>query len=275
MIKHVIHIADIHIPNLEDKRPFKEMLKVFLGKLSVALKQYKPEEIRIVIAGDVFNQKIKTSNEASMLFHFLLNYLNVLGLTIIFAGNHDALEKNHDRKDSITPTFEINSVYPNVQYADKDLGYQSGCIVDDGVVWVLYSMFDDFRAPDITSYKEKYPNHKFIGLYHGEVSGATTDAGTTMTGGINTDLFKGLDAVMAGHIHQHQTIRRNGIPIVYAGSLFQKDQSENISGHGYVLWNIEDMSYELREIPNKHSIFHLKVTSYDDVTNDKEELINA
>ncbi len=96
-----------------------------------------------------------------------------------------------------------------------------------------------------------------------------------MTGGLNPDSFKELDAVMAGHIHKYQTIRKNGVPFVYAGSLFQKDHSENVSGHGFVVWDLEDMSHKLHEVDNLYSIFHINVTSYDDVTNDKEELINA
>lgn len=144
MIKKIIHIADVHIPNLEDKRPYSEMLKRFLAEVYNEVKGMEQDEFRIVLVGDTFHQKIKASNEASSMFHTMLNFLNAIGKTYIVAGNHDMLENNHDRKDSITPTFEIKGAYPNITYLDKELSYKSGCLVDDNIVWVLYSMFESF-----------------------------------------------------------------------------------------------------------------------------------
>lgn len=279
MVKKVIHIADIHIPNLEDKRPYGEMLKVALAYLYKHIKNMpeSKEEIRIVLAGDLYHNKIKTSNEAKMMFHDMLNILNALGIEIILlAGNHDLLEGNRDREDSISPTFKISNVYPNIKYLDKDLNYKSGYYKDDDgkVIWVLYSIHDRFRKPEIEELKNKYPEYKFIGLYHGEVTGATTDIGRTMEGGIDTNDFKICDCVMAGHIHKYQEIKRNGVPIVYAGSLFQQDSGENISRHGFVEWNLEEMTHTHYELPNDYRIFHFQIDSYDDVKNDAERLIN-
>lgn len=276
MIKNVFHIADIHIPNLEDsQRPFMEMLKVALAELYAKIKKYNKDEVRIVLAGDIFHNKIKTSNEAKDIFHELLNFLNEMAQTIIIAGNHDLLENNRERKDSISPTFKIIGVYPNITYLDKKLDYRSGYLVDDGVIWVLYSIHDKFRKPDIENLREEYPNHKIIGLYHGEITGATTDIGRTMEGGINTDDFAECDCVMAGHIHRFQEIKRKGVPIVYAGSLFQKDGGENISKHGFLVWNLEDMTYKHHEVSNDYRIFRFQIGSYEDVENNVEKLLNA
>ena len=38
MIKKVIHIADIHIPNSEEARPFSKMLERFLVELNEEVK---------------------------------------------------------------------------------------------------------------------------------------------------------------------------------------------------------------------------------------------
>lgn len=276
MIKKVIHLADIHIPNLEEKRPYSEMLKVALAHIYKYVKESgcTTDEIRFVLAGDLYHNKIKTSNEAKATFHEFLNFLNAMGVVILFAGNHDLLEGNRDREDSISPTFKISNVYPNIKYLDKDLNYKSGYVVDDGIVWVLYSIHDKFRKPDIESLRSKYPDYKFIGLYHGEINGAVTDIGRTMEGGINTDDFSVCDCVMAGHIHKYQEIKRNGVPIVYAGSLFQQDSGENVSGHGFVAWDLETMSHTLHEIPNDYRIFHYQISSYEDIKNDNERLIN-
>lgn len=274
MIKQIFHIADLHIPNSEEQRPYMEMIKQFLAELLKETKKYNKEEIRIVLVGDIFHNKIKTTNEAKKMFHETLNYLNAIGKTIIIAGNHDMLENNHDRIDSISPTFDIKDVYPNVTYADKVLNYKSGYIIDDNIIWALYSMYDKFAKPNIDGLREKYPEHKIVGLYHGEINGATTDVGKIMENGIDTNIFSECDCVMAGHIHKHQEIKKNGVPIVYSGSVFQQDSGENTTGHGFVVWNMEKLKYKLHEVKNNYKTYKFKITSYDDIKDDVEKLLN-
>ena len=275
MIRKIIHIADFHIPNNKTSdRPFGEMLKQLAGELMLETKGFKKEEIRIVIVGDIFEKKIKADNESKDLFHEFMNYINAIGKTIIVAGNHDMLENNQDRMDSISPTFSIKGVYPNITYADKVLNYKSGYIKDDNVIWVLYSMFDKFMKPNIDGLKEKNPDCKLIGLYHGDVAGAVTDIGRMSEKGIDTNDFKECDCVMAGHIHKFQTIKKNGVPIVYAGSVFQCNSGENTTGHGFVIWDIDTMKYNLHEVTNPYKTYKFEISSYDDIKNDEEILIN-
>ena len=274
MVKYIFHIADLHIPNTEENRPYMEMLKQALAELLKETKKYNKDEFRIVIAGDIFHNKIKTTNEAKKMFHETLNYLNVIGKTIIIAGNHDMLENNHNRIDSISPTFDIKDVYPNITYADKVLNYKSGYIKDDNIIWALYSMYDKFAKPNIDGLKEKYPDCKIIGLYHGEIVGAVTEAGRMSENGIDTNVFKECDCVMAGHIHKHQKKKKNGVPIVYAGSLFQQNGGENTTGHGFLIWDLEKNKYKLHEVTNKYKTYRFKITSYDDVKEDTEKLLN-
>ena len=274
MIKNIIHIADLHIPNNEKNRPYSEMIKQGLAEVLKVVKKYKDDEFRIVVAGDIFHNKIKTTNEAKRMFHATLNYLNAIGKTIIIAGNHDMLENNHDRIDSISPTFDIVDVYPNITYADKELNYKSGYIKDDNIIWALYSMYDKFAKPNIEGLREKYPDCKIIGLYHGDIAGAVTDTGRMSESGIDTNEFKECDCVMAGHIHKFQEIKKNGVPIVYAGSMFQQDSGENTTGHGFLVWDVEKNKYKLHEVTNKYKIYKFKITSYDDVKEDTEKLLN-
>lgn len=279
MIKYIYHISDIHIPNTETEKPYSIMLNKFLGHLNTDIQNLKKtgvskDEIRILVAGDTFNQKIKTSNEARELFHILMNYFNVLCKTIIYAGNHDLLENNRDKKDSLSPTFAIDGVYENITFIDKELGYRSGIVEDDNVMWVLYSIFDKFRQPEMTGLRTEYPNHKIIGLYHGNVPGATTDVGKMIDVGVDSNIFNDCDCVMAGHIHKFQEIKHNGVPLVYAGSLFQNDCGENVTGHGYVLWDINKMTYTHKEVPNDYKTYKFKISSYDDIANNEERLIN-
>lgn len=274
MIKKVFHLADLHIPNNSKERPYMDMIKQCLAELLKETKKYNKDEFRIVVVGDIFHDKIKANNEAKRMFHEALNYLNAIGKTIIIAGNHDMLEHNHDRIDSISPTFEIKDVYPNITYADKVLNYQSGYIIDENIIWALYSMYDGFAKPNIEGLKEKNPDATIIGLYHGEVAGAVTDVGKMCDNGIDTDVFKECDCVMAGHIHKFQEIKKKGVPIVYSGSVFQQDCGENTTGHGFVIWDIEKMKYKLHEVKNNYKTYKFKITSYEDVENDVEKLIN-
>lgn len=274
MIKKIFHIADLHIPNTEDNRPYMEMIKQALAELLKETKKLENDEFRIVIVGDVFHNKIKTTNEAKKIFHETLNYLNAIGKTIIIAGNHDMLENNHDRIDSISPTFDIKDVYPNITYADKALDYKSGYIKDENVIWALYSMFDKFAKPNIDGLREQYPDCKIIGLYHGDIVGAVTDVGRMSENGIDTDVFKECDCVLAGHIHRQQEIKKNGVPIVYSGSLFQQNSDENTTGHGFLIWDLETMKYKHHEVTNNYKTYKFKITSYEDVSEDTEKLLN-
>lgn len=274
MIKHILHLADLHIPNDTKSGHTEEKLKGLIKQIINEVKGYNKEEVRIVIVGDIFQSKIKTSNEAKNCFHYLLNYLNQICTTYIVAGNHDMLQRNKDRVDSISPTFQIKDVYPNVKFIDKDLGYKSGYVIDDNVIFALFSMFEDFKTPNINGLKEKYPDKRIVALYHGDVVGSVTDLGYHSEVGINTDLFKECDCVMAGHIHKFQELRKNGVPFVYSGSVFQKDFGENVSGHGYLVWDMESMKYEFKEVVNPYKMYKFSIESYEDVKNDVERLLN-
>lgn len=273
MITKVLQISDIHIPNSCEKRPYDKMLESFIKQLyKNEIEGNDPNEIRIVLCGDIFRGKIKATNEAKAMFHMLLNYLNEFCRTYIIAGNHDMLENNHDRMDSINPTFEIENVYENVVYLDKYLDFRSGYVEDDNIIWALFSMHDNFAPANVEH--SMYPDKKIVGLYHGDVKGAVTDVGRMSSDGIDTSLFAECDCVMAGHIHKFQELKKDGVPIVYGGSLFQQDESENVTGHGYVVWNMEDMTYKHVEIENDYRIFKFKINDYGAFNDDVETLIN-
>ena len=135
-------------------------------------------------------------------------------------------------------------------------------------------MFDKFAKPNIDGLREQYPEYKIVGLYHGDTPGAVTDTGRVSDSGIDTALFEGLDCVMAGHIHKLQSIRKGGVEIVYAGSAFQQNMGENISGHGFVVWDTEKMKWKHHEVTNKYRTLKYEIHSYDDVANDEEQILN-
>ena len=275
MIKKILHVADIHIFNDTSAMHMEDKINKLIKSLIMETKKCGKDECRIVVVGDIYQNKIRASNEAKKCFHHFLNYVNKICPTYIVAGNHDMLQNNRGRLDSISTTFSIEKVYPKVTYLDKALDYKSGYIVDDNVIFALYSMFDNFKTPNIDEkLRQENPDKKIVGLYHGDIVGSVTDTGRYSESGIDTDMFKYCDCVMAGHIHKMQEIKKNGVPIVYSGSIFQKELGENVSGHGYVVWNMEDMSHEFVEVDNDYRMYKFTVDSYEDVSNDVERLLN-
>ena len=273
MIKKIIHMADLHIPQeINESRPYNTMVDKLIENVIKEIEN--PEETRIVIVGDIFHNKIRTTNEAKDVFHHILNYFNKVCPTYIVAGNHDMLQNNKDRMDSITPTFGIDDVYPSITYIDKELNYKSGLIQDENVILALYSMFDDFSKPEMDGLRKNNPDKRIIGLYHGDVAGSVTDMGRMSESGIDTEWFKECDCVMAGHIHRFQEIKKNGVPIVYSGSVFQQNFGENTTGHGFVVWDLEKMTYKHVEVENEYRMFKFSANSYEDVDNDNEKILN-
>lgn len=266
-------MADLHIPQeITENRPYNKMVDKLIE--SVIKEIENPEETRIVIVGDIFHNKIRTTNEAKDVFHHTLNFFDKICPTYIVAGNHDMLQNNKDKMDSITPTFGIDGVYSNITYVDKELGYKSGLIQDENVIFALYSMFDDFAKPEMDGLKKNNPDKRIVGLYHGDISGSVTDLGRMSDSGIDTEWFKECDCIMAGHIHRFQEIKKNGVPIVYPGSVFQQDFGENTTGHGFVVWNLENMVYKHVEVENEYRMFKFSANSYEDFDNDIEKILN-
>ena len=129
MVKKIVHLADIHIRTYRMHEEYLSVFKKLMSDLTDLLLDYKQEEIRIVIAGDLVHQKIVISNEQLMLGTWLLSKLEKIAPVILIAGNHDLLENNKDRMDSISPMVQFLS--------DKNINYfkESKCYLDDNIVW--------------------------------------------------------------------------------------------------------------------------------------------
>ena len=101
MVKKIIHTADIHIRTFRMHDEYKEAFKTFISDVKELVKDYQREEVRIVIAGDYVHQKITISNELLILGTWFLRELEKIAPVVIIPGNHDLLENNKDRVDSI------------------------------------------------------------------------------------------------------------------------------------------------------------------------------
>ena len=75
MIKLVIQVADIHIRNAVRHDEYSEQLGKFVAKCEELAKPYSPDEVRILICGDLVHQKNTISNE---LFTFASSFIRKL-----------------------------------------------------------------------------------------------------------------------------------------------------------------------------------------------------
>ena len=283
MVTKIIACSDIHIPSLKGIDELKETLTVFIEKCKKIVKDEDgPENVRIVVAGDIFHNKLAITNESILCAHWFFSELDKICKTFIVIGNHDFLMNNTGRVDSLSPLFELGS-YKQVYFLDKELGLQSGIYKDDNIAWCLYSSFTGFNTPDINVHKEAEkgtdnPAEIYVGVIHGDVNGAITTTNRVTENGLDPGIFDGCDFVIAGHIHKRQEIKKNGVRIVYCSSIRQRDMGESINGHGFVLWDIEDpedIEYKYIDIPNPDGGFYkFVVNDISDIQNDKEELLN-
>ena len=279
-ITKIITCSDIHIPSLKGIDELKETLNIFIEKCKKIVKdEDDATNVRIVVLGDIFHNKLAITNESILCAHWFFSELDKVCKTYVIIGNHDFLMDNMGRIDSLSPLFEIGS-YNQVYFLDKELNCQSGIYEDDNVAWCLYSSFSGFNTPDIAVHKEMNKDKEFVyvGLIHGDVNGAITTTNRVTENGLDPGVFEGCDFVAAGHIHKRQEIKKNGVRIVYCSSIRQRDMGESINGHGFVVWDtadIEDIEYKYVDIPNPNGGFYkFVVNDISDIQNDKEELLN-
>lgn len=219
MIKKIIHLADIHLRTMRMHDEYKDVFKTLIYDLTELLVGYKKEEIRIVIAGDIVHQKIIISNEQLLLGTWFLRKLEEIAPVILIAGNHDLLENNKDRMDSITPMVQF--------LPDKNINYfkESKCYLDDNVVWCVYSIFEENSRPDIEAARAQFGDDKtYIGLFHGPLIGSTTDIGYEIEHGYNLDIFEGCDIVMCGDIHKRGVLNFKETKEIHEEELYEYEK---------------------------------------------------
>lgn len=269
MVKKIIHCADIHIRTYRMHDEYEEVFSEFVNQIKELIKDYDSNEVRIVIVGDLVHQKITISNEQLILAcNFLRNLADIAPL-IVVAGNHDLLENNKDRMDSISPMISLLN-HPNISYFRESLCYE-----DDNIVWANYSIFDENKPPEIAEYrKTNSGEYSIIGLYHAPLVGARTDIGYEFEHGTALEHFEGCDIVMLGDIHKRQSFTFKGTPIAYPSSLIQQNFGETVGKHGFLFWDVESRTYTEHDIETNFGFYQFKIKSLDDLDEGKEKLTN-
>lgn len=270
MVKCIIQVSDVHIRNFMRHEEYGTQLEEFINKCQEIVNQYDdPSEVRILVCGDIVHSKNTISNELMVFASTFLRSLSKIAQVLVYAGNHDLIVNNNSRTDTITALFET-AQFDNVIFLDNALNYQSGCLIDENITWVLYSIYDGYKKPEI----ETVDGNTVIGLYHGTIVGAQLANGFIIENGKDGDTFEGCDYVMAGDIHKYQEIKRGEVEIVYSGSLIQQTFGETITQHGFVVWDIENKSHNFVELPTEYGLYDFEISSMEDIDNDVEILKN-
>lgn len=260
----IYHMADIHIANNTDR--YEEYLNVF-ERLYKILEKDSREKI-ILIAGDIFDNKITIKTYALSFVSLLVSNLVKYGDVILIDGNHDVNMTNEKTESTLSSMLtlprklNINGA-ERIHYLNENKMYKI-----KGINFVLTTMF----TKEVTKIKNKNANEIYVGLYHGKVYGAKTDLEYKLDKNncnFNTNDFKDYDIVCLGDIHKHQFLDKNK-RIGYSGSLVQKDFGETVKNHGMILWDLNKLEGKFVEIPNDYCM--IKCTLENKKLNIDEEI---
>jgi DNA repair exonuclease SbcCD nuclease subunit len=248
---------------------YKRQFDLFLSELNAKFMGWSNEnithnDIRIVIAGDIAHQKINISNEQLLLTSWFIKELTRFGKVVIIPGNHDFLENNTQRLDSITPVVELLN--------DTNISYykDSGVYVDDNINWVVYSLYQHNERPTF----ERGENLN-VGLFHSPIQGMSTDMGFQFEDAYDQLNFVGLDLLLCGDIHKRQTFTLpEGGKGVMIGSMIQQNFGESVKHHGYGIYDVKTNNYTFHDMENEQPFLHFKIKDITDIENEKEELLN-
>ena len=270
MVKKIIHIADLHIRKIQLHDLYREQFEILIDEIrqhNILWHQenIQYEEIRIVIAGDIAHQKINISNEQLLLTSWFLKELSKYGKVVIIPGNHDFLENNTQRMDSITPVVQLLDDPTIVYYKD------SGDYMDENIQWVVYSLYQHNARPEFT----KDENKLTVGLFHGPIQGMSTDLGYEFEDAYDRLNFVDLDLLLCGDIHKRQQFQLpSGGKAIMVGSLIQQNFGETIKHHGYGIYDVEKDEYEFHDLPNEQPFIHFSINDIKDIENETEEQLN-
>ncbi len=266
MVKKIIHIADLHIRTYQYHDMYKRQFELLLEDLKKQVLDYDYREIRVVIAGDIAHQKINISNEQMMLTSWFIKELaDIIGKVVIIPGNHDFLENNVQRLDSITPVVEL------LNHEDIKYYKNSGVYEDDNINWVVYSLYEHNQKPEYTKGEGFY-----VGLFHGPIQGLSTDLGFEFDNAFSPLNFVDLDLLLCGDIHKRQMFELpGGGKAVMIGSLIQQNFGETVNYHGYGMYDVETNEYTTHDIKNEQPFLHFSISDISDIENEEENLLNV
>jgi DNA repair exonuclease SbcCD ATPase subunit len=258
-LKRIYHIADVHIRNVKRHTEYRQIFE----RMFEEIRKKGTEDSLIYLAGDIAHAKLEMSPELVREINWLFTECAKCCPTILIAGNHDCNMNNSDRLDVLTPIVEALNL-PNFYY------------LKDTQVWkwedISFAVFSIFDQKENWPKADEIEGRLKIALFHGPVDRSMTDIGYVVNSRhFTTDQFDGYDIALLGDIHKRQEMTSpKGCKIVYAGSLVQQNFGEALGEHGFLIWDLDTLTYESVDIPNDWGYYTLdidsgKVPSVDDM----------
>lgn len=247
-IKYIYHLADIHIKNDQSTR---ESYDIVFKRLYETIISYGHEdESLIVVCGDIFDNKTNIKPEAiSMIKEFFYNLTNITDCVVIL-GNHEKPASNKEAMDVLTPIITQNFHTNKKLFLLKEKYYNY-----NNVLFGLTNLYD---TETTKFYFET--NKTKIALYHGYIHGAKLENGHEehIVGRFNMQDFSSAEYLLLGDIHKFQYLNKEKT-MAYPGSLLQLSFGEDISGHGFIRWDLQNKKSEFVEIKNDYCYLTIRV----------------
>jgi DNA repair exonuclease SbcCD ATPase subunit len=251
----IFHISDIHIRPLKRHIEYQEVFENLYSFL-----ENKTGKNIIAITGDIIHEKDNLKPETILLCRSFIKKLSEYGTVIIITGNHDMLENNTRRLDTLTAIFD--DLDNNVHYLVKSGAYQFG-----NIIFSVSSLVDKkFIKRNQLINTNSTP---VASLYHGTISGCVNDFGYVIEEKNQNNQnnqsssrfrkisdFDGYDMVLLGDIHKHQYLKPH---IAYPGSLIQQNFGENLKEHGVLIWDIISTKSTFVPIKNRYGFININV----------------
>ena len=256
-LKTIYHIADVHIRNVKRHKEYRQVFE----KMFVEIRKRGTEDAIIYLAGDIAHAKLEMSPELINEISWLFKECAKTCPTILITGNHDCNMNNMDRMDVLSPIVDALEL-ENFYYLKDTQVYSIG-----GIDFSVFSILDN-KDNWITA--DKLFANKKIALFHGPVDNSLTDIGYVVSSRhFTTDIFDGFDLALLGDIHKRQEmISPKGCKVVYAGSLIQQNFGETLDRHGFLVWDLDTMTYEEVNIDNDYGYYTM------DIDNGKVPVVN-
>jgi len=214
----IAHLADIQVRYGKRHDEFQTVFERTLSDLS----EQRPD--RIVLAGDIFHDKVKLSpSSIELVSRFMFN-LSDIAPTDVILGNHDLNLKQLEQGDPLSPIFEIarrlgredkaivvtDANKDTVDFQCKSIYYYPNSGFFDIAPDLVYGVFS-CKDNKMLKIQNKDPDKTYVALWHGTLYGSKMDNGYDASGDdlVNMSTFQGFDAVLMGDIHEYQSFERD------------------------------------------------------------------
>lgn len=252
-IRHIFHIADIHIRNGDlDRSRYGEYQCVMKRMIEYmdAHPSVQESAALTVIAGDLFHHKGRMDTPALKLYFWWMDQLLLRTPVLMICGNHDFRQDDPKHPDMletmVSPYLQKRTRHP-LYYLNKTEHY-----VYDNVGFGVVSIKDTLKAGSASGIIQNLPDypsasvfetndkvtHTFA-LFHGTIAQSALPNEQRMSemGGYPMQWFDGYKYVLLGDNHKQQ-INTKPCTWAYPGSLIQQDFGESVFGHGFIEWEL-------------------------------------